>query len=192
KGLEFPIVILGAMEKEFNFMDLNKKYLLHKDDGFATKFIDPIKRISYTTLYYEAVRIQKLREQLAEEMRVLYVALTRAKEKLVMIGNVNSIEKKREDWQQVLDYEDWVLPEYYRVKVKNYLDWVAPALMRHKQNDLLHEGYFSEAVLPEIQEDPSKWKVAVIHAGTLTNLEAADKKDDRELETYIESWTPVP
>src|SRR5690606_35919876 len=102
KGLEFPVVIVGAMASEFNFQDLKKRYLLDKDLGFASNYINPIKRITYSTLYKQAVKQKKLREQLAEEMRVLYVALTRAKEKLVMVGNVNSFVKKQEAWEQML------------------------------------------------------------------------------------------
>src|SRR5690625_1978776 len=116
KGLEFPIVILGGMDKQFNLQDLNQKYLLHKDLGFASKYIDPVKRITYPTLFYYAIREEKLRELLAEEMRVLYVALTRAKEKLVMVANVTGFGKKREKWERMLDYSDWVLPAYYRAR----------------------------------------------------------------------------
>src|SRR5690625_3873975 len=116
KGLEFPIVIMGGMDRQFNMQDLNRKYLLDKDLGFATKFIDPVKRITYPTLYFNAIKQEKLREQLAEEIRVLYVALTRAKEKLVMVGNVNSFAKKQEKWQPILDHSEWVLPAQYRVE----------------------------------------------------------------------------
>lgn len=56
KGLEFPVVILGAMDKEFNVQDLNERYLLHKDLGMASKYIDPVKRITYPTLYYHAMK----------------------------------------------------------------------------------------------------------------------------------------
>src|SRR5699024_4617953 len=70
KGIEFSIVILGGMDKQFNLQDLNQKYLLHKDLGFASKYIDPVKRITYPTLFYYAIREEKLRELLAEEMRV--------------------------------------------------------------------------------------------------------------------------
>ena len=95
-------------------------------------------RISYTTLYFESIKRELLREQLAEEMRVLYVALTRAKEKLVMIGNVNSAEKKLDKWQKIIDHETWVMPPHYRVAMKTYMDWVGPALLRHNQNEILY------------------------------------------------------
>lgn len=193
KGLEFPIVILGAMDKEFNFMDLKRKYLLHKDEGFATKFIDPVKRITYTTLYFEAVKRQMIREQLAEEMRVLYVALTRAKEKLVMIGSVNSVEKKLEKWEQIIDHNDWVMPEHYRVGVKTYLDWVGPALLRHEQNELLRaEVDLPETIPAKIRSDRSKWKVLITHASELTNLETTTQEENKQLEANILAWESVP
>src|SRR5699024_9908549 len=139
KGLEFPVVIVGAMDKQFNLMDLNQRYLLHKDLGFASQFIDPVKRITYPTLLYHAFKREKLREQLAEEMRVLYVALTRAKEKLVMVASVPSFTKKQEKWEKMLDHKDWVLPAHDRMDSKSYLDWVGPALIRHHMNDVLRD-----------------------------------------------------
>lgn len=192
KGLEFPIVIVGEMDKQFNLRDLTEKYLLHKDDGFATKFIDPVKRLSYTTLYYEAVKRKKLREQLAEEMRVLYVALTRAKEKLVMVGYVNSLEKKLEDWELVLDHPEWVLPEHYRIEKKTYLDWVGPALIRHENNEELRTSELPENLPTEIRHDESKWKVSIWHGNELTDLQTDIEQEKEELAEHIIDWKPLP
>lgn len=137
KGLEYPIVILGAMDKNFNQQDLKAKYLLHKDLGFASKYIDPEKRIMYPTLIYQAIKHHMKRELWAEEMRVLYVALTRAKEKLVMIGTVANFEKKQAAYQEVIDAQDWVLPADIRLKSSSYLDWVAYSLVRHPAGQVL-------------------------------------------------------
>ena len=191
KGLEFPVVILGAMDKQFNLMDLRQKYLLHKDFGFATKYIDPVKRITYPTLFYHALNQEKLRELLAEEMRVLYVALTRAKEKLVMVGNVPSFEKKQEKWHKVINHDDWVLPAHFRGDSKSYLDWVGPALLRHKDNDILRSEDIGTSVLKAIQLDPSQWKISIVHGSTLTNLEESTEETDRQLQENIENWQPV-
>src|SRR5699024_11500602 len=90
KGLEFPVVLLGGMDKQFNMQDLMRKYSLHKDMGFGTKYIDPVKRIMYPTLFHVALNEKKKKEMLAEEMRVLYVELKRAKEKHVKVRNVES------------------------------------------------------------------------------------------------------
>lgn len=190
KGLEFPVVLLGGMDKQFNLSDLNQKYLLHKDYGFASKYIDPVKRLSYPTLYYHALRREMLRDQLAEEMRVLYVALTRAKEKLVMIGSVASFDKKKEKWQAVQNHPYWVLPTHGRIEAKTYLDWVAPALVRHHENEVLRLGEIGEQVKEEIQQDPSSWEINIIHAN---ELEETGKQADGELDQlyqHISEWTP--
>ncbi|RDW18236.1 helicase-exonuclease AddAB subunit AddA [Oceanobacillus arenosus] len=191
KGLEFPVVIVGAMDKEFNFRDLSQKYLLHKDLGFASKYIDPVKRITYPTLFYHALKEEKKRELLAEEMRVLYVALTRAKEKLVMIGSVASFEAKQEKWQKIVHHDDWVLPTYYRKDSKTYLDWVGPALIRHESSTSLRTEEIGENVAEAIQSDQSQWQVTVVHASELTNLEEQDIESDLQLREKIKNWQPV-
>ncbi|WP_121615592.1 helicase-exonuclease AddAB subunit AddA [Virgibacillus halodenitrificans] len=191
KGLEFPVVIVGAMDKQFNMMDLNQKYLLHKDLGFATKYIDPIKRITYPTLYFHALSKEKRRELLAEEMRVLYVALTRAKEKLVMIGNVASFEKKQEKWQRMVDHSEWVLPAHFRMDAKTYLDWVGPALIRHEESAILRTDEIHDAVLEEIKIDPSKWDVTILHGSQLANLEESIVEKSLHLKENMAEWKPV-
>ncbi|WP_188455251.1 helicase-exonuclease AddAB subunit AddA [Virgibacillus oceani] len=191
KGLEFPVVILGAMDKQFNLQDLNQRYLLHKDLGFASKYIDPIKRITYPTLLFHAFREEKLRELLAEEMRVLYVALTRAKEKLVMVGNVASFEKKREKWQTMVDHSEWILPAHFRIKSKSYLDWVGPALIRHQSNEALRTGETGDTVLDEIKLDPSEWNVTIVHGSQYANLDEVTAEADADLKENIINWQPI-
>src|SRR5699024_5654760 len=151
--------------------DLRTKYMLDKDLGFATKFIDPDKRITYPTLYYLALKQASLQKLLAEEMRVLYVAMTRAKEKLVMIGNVSSMEKLIDDWAVVANHETWVLPMKRRKKAKTYLDWVGPALVRHQQNEKLRNNEQVIDIVEEVMHDPSNWKIEIIAAESLTNME---------------------
>lgn len=192
KGLEFPVVIVGGMDRQFNLQDLNKKYLLDKDLGFATRYIDSIKRITYPTLHYNALRLVKLKEQLAEEIRVLYVALTRAREKTIMVGNVASFKKKQEKWQQVLDHSDWVLPAQYRVESKSYLDWVGPALIRHEANQVLRgEETVADHVLPSIHFDSSKWTVKVIHGSELVNLDELIEASDLGYKENITNWNKI-
>lgn len=191
KGLEFPIVILGAMHKEFNFRDLHEKYLLHKDKGMAVKYVDPVKRVIYPTLYYHVIEEEKRREMLAEEMRVLYVALTRAKEKLIMVGTVPSFAKKQKKWQKIINHPDWVLPTAFRKSQKTYLDWVGAALIRHKHGDGVRAEEIGENVSEDIINDPSTWKVSVIHASELANLEETQIDENAELKEKLVSWKPV-
>lgn len=189
KGLEFPVVLMGRMDKEFNYMDLRKKYILDKQLGFATKFIDADKQITYPTLFHLALQKEGERKLLAEEMRVLYVALTRAKEKLVMVGNVKDFEKEAAKWQDVLDHPSWVLPNGVRKKARNYLALVGPALMRHVTNDVLHGEYMiSRHVEQDITTDASKWKIEIVPGSGLESITTREKVEYAALEGMIRDW----
>ncbi|QKS71191.1 helicase-exonuclease AddAB subunit AddA [Paenalkalicoccus suaedae] len=130
KGLEFPVVFVAGLNKQFNMMDLRTDYLLHKEMGFATRRIDTEQRVSYPTLYLDVVKELSKRELLAEEMRILYVALTRAEEKLILLATVSNKEDMVDQWSQNVS-EDLLLPNIVRSKAKGFLDWVGPALVRH-------------------------------------------------------------
>jgi ATP-dependent helicase/nuclease subunit A len=155
KGLEFPVVFLGGMGRPFNQMDFNEAYLFDQSFGLAVKAIDPDKRISFTSLPFLAMKEKKQMELKAEEMRVLYVAMTRAKEHLFLIASIKDLAKtltKWEDAQSVLSNE--MLPGYLRAKAKGYLDWIGPAIARHA--DYKQIGNVMEA---NVVESESKWKI---------------------------------
>ncbi|SHM43892.1 helicase-exonuclease AddAB subunit AddA [Gracilibacillus kekensis] len=186
KGLEFPLVIVGAMDKQFNQQDLKAKYLLHKELGFATKYIDPVKRIMYPTLIYHGIKKEMQREMLAEEMRVLYVALTRAKEKVVLVGTVRSLEKKKKKWANITTHQNWVLPSYYRLESLSYLDWVGASLVRHQKGDVLRD---QDVAVPEaITDDVSVWKVERVHQGDYQSIDESNREQIEELEQAIHQW----
>ena len=121
KGLEFPVVFLSGTGKQFNMQDLNNKILLHPEIGIGVKYIDYDRQIEYDTLSKQAMRNQIMLETLSEEMRVLYVALTRAKEKLIITGY--STADKQKDLQEMHDkYNE--LNSILLKKCKTYLDWI--------------------------------------------------------------------
>ncbi|MEI3612850.1 helicase-exonuclease AddAB subunit AddA [Pseudogracilibacillus sp. SO30301A] len=192
KGLEFPVVIIGQINKEFNQQDIRKKYILDKDRGFATKFIDPVKRITYPTLYYQSLKEAFLRKSQAEEMRVLYVAMTRAKEKLVMIGNLPSFEKVQEKWREITEHPAWILPNQQRKKAKTYLELIGPALIRHEDaNHLRDEEQFVD-IPTDIREHPSKWHIEVLPAEELLHINEKEQITKDELKSTIVNWNKVP
>ncbi|WP_347861206.1 helicase-exonuclease AddAB subunit AddA [Salimicrobium sp. PL1-032A] len=191
KGLEFPIVILGGIDKQFNMKDLHSRYLLHKDLGFGSKYIDPKRRLMYPTIAYHALKEKKKREILAEEMRVLYVALTRAKEKLVLVGNVPSFQKKQEKWKRFANYGPWMLPASERLSAKSYLDWIGPSLVRHQQAEVLTAEEIGGEAPESIRQDESEWSVDVIHGSELSAVEEDIGKRDEAVKEAVEEWKPV-
>ncbi len=132
KGLEFPIVFLAGCGRKFNLQDINKSILLHQDLGFGPDFVDFEKRVYYSTLPKEALKYKIRAENISEEMRILYVALTRAKEKLILTGCVRNMQKIFNKWSisdQALD--DSKLPEFKVYKATNFYDWIGPLLSEH-------------------------------------------------------------
>ena len=127
KGLEFPVVFLADLGKQFNFMDLNESILLHQEMGVGVKYIDYEKQIQYDTLSKLAIRNKMLKEILSEEMRILYVALTRAKEKLILTGRVRDYEKQIEKMTKQVNMYSKTQNKINPILVKKYktfMDWI--------------------------------------------------------------------
>ena len=122
KGLEFPIVFLAAMGKQFNRQDAYKKILIDPDLGIGADYLDLENRLKTTTLKKNVLKRRMDLENMGEELRVLYVAMTRAKEKLIMTGTDRSLEKKLEKWRAVPSRGR--LPFTILSTASSYLDWV--------------------------------------------------------------------
>ncbi len=152
KGLEFPVVFLSSTGKQFNLMDLNQNILLHQEMGIGVKYIDYERQVQYDTLTKVALKNKILVETLSEEMRILYVALTRAKEKLFITGLSKDYDKDLEKIsQQVNRYEKTFNSineidkniehsEFSKInpilvkKYKRYLDWIMLVYQYEKEN----------------------------------------------------------
>ncbi len=126
KGLEFPIVFLSRISKKFNIMELNNDdILLHNDLGLGPKYIDTDLNIKFNTLARKAVAIKTKQELVAEELRILYVALTRAKEKMIITGVEKNIEKKLSEKKQLLTcYEKYNKDKISKNILKKYMRYL--------------------------------------------------------------------
>ena len=189
KGLEFPIVILAGMGKQFNFQDLNARLLIHPDFGLGADAILPDRRMIVSTLNKQVIRRRLLEESLGEEIRVLYVALTRAKEKLIMTGTIANLEKELLYLSRFRDNEQELLPAETRLNGKTYWDYVLPALARHRCMDGLYEEF---GLLPShenpLYDDPSEFEVKRITAQMLAQTEVADQATGQMEEDLFDQW----
>lgn len=139
KGLEFPICFVADCAHVFNKKDLNQAfYQVHPSWGYATRIVRPETLQIYSNLPYEAIRLKNELEFLSEEMRILYVALTRAKEKLFMVITLENAEKKLKSMVQGLVNGDRVTPfEVYQGS--SYAHWLITGCLRHPDADDLRQ-----------------------------------------------------
>lgn len=141
KGLEFPIVFVCGMGKQINMQDTRESIALHPDLGIGAPYVDTRLRIRTRTILQKAVQREILLENLGEELRILYVALTRAKEKLILTGVTSKLEDTLKSFEMLKKREEERLPYGLRVKGKSYLDWVLKALARHRAMKPFYERY---------------------------------------------------
>ncbi|SFL33061.1 DNA helicase/exodeoxyribonuclease V, subunit A [Paenibacillus sp. 1_12] len=163
KGLEFPVVFCAAMSKRFNMRDLTEAFMVHKDLGFGPKFTDAAARISYPTLPWLAIRRKQRMEMIAEEMRVLYVALTRAREKLYIVATIKGSDKLLHQWSRYVEHDRMLLPDAAVASARSYMDWIGPAIMRHPSGALLrNQAGITSHPSDILNQDTSLWQVHLI------------------------------
>ena len=165
KGLEFPIVFLSSTGKNFNLKDLRDKILIHQEIGFGPNYENSELKIEYPTLAKEAIKMVSKRESISEEMRVLYVALTRAKEKLIITGIEKDLQKSIESKEkelQIYESEDnaKINPKMLE-SYKSYLDWIELVYLKNKikNSDIFEFNVISKAeILNQTVESEAKRK----------------------------------
>lgn len=156
KGLEFPIVIVAGLGRKFNTRDMSGAMLVHPELGVGLDCIDLERRTKTPTFLKKTIRCQTLLENLGEELRVLYVAMTRAKEKLILVGRIKTTELK----------ENVPLEEEERISVhllsdaSSYMKWIAygldekaPIKVQICGKEDLQEAEFVEAKAEQLARD---------------------------------------
>lgn len=194
KGLEFPVVFAAGLGKSFHRGDEREPFPIHKELGFGPRFVDTELGIAYPTLPQLAIRRKLRSEALAEEMRVLYVALTRAKEKLILVGSAKNLAGNLEEWNaQAASTEGTKLPAYVIHKGNSFLDWIMPALLRHPAAETLREAYRLAPLPPNASiDDGSEWLIAWQPAEELQQAAAAREKTEPWGFQAVKAASPVP
>lgn len=154
KGLEFPVVFVCGMAKQFNETDSRAKAVMHPSLGIGCDCVDTRLRTRQASLLKKIIQKTTSMENLGEEMRVLYVAMTRAKEKLILTGCVGNMEEQAAKWSQTAATPGETLPYSSLTGASSYLDWVMPALMRHPDARMLALSLH----IPYEEFDQSVWK----------------------------------
>lgn len=188
KGLEFPVVIVAGCGKKFNLQDINKKILLHQELGFGPEAVDYSLRLSWPTTAKIALREKIKAETLSEEMRILYVALTRAREKLIIIGTVSNLASAAVKWLDMASIRKSRLSGYDMLKAASYLDWICPALIRHKNCTGFREDLdFAGAFNGELIDDPSVWLINLWDKSDILGVGLSEKRKESEFIKWLDS-----
>jgi len=140
KGLEFPVVILAGCGKSFNKSEASENIIFDKTYGFGPEYINAADGYKFTTAVKKSIKIKKSIEGLAEEMRVLYVALTRAREKLVITGYVKNLDKASDKWSLRGRRKDGRIDPGKVMLSSGFLDWIMSSAVNHKNSNNIFEG----------------------------------------------------
>lgn len=189
KGLEFPVVFVVDLDRQFNLSDSRRTFIYHSDLGIAARVIDRDVKVSYPSLAHRAVKYRLDQETVAEEMRLLYVALTRAKEKLILVSTARDLEARAAKAAEASRLEGWQLPLGQVVKARSWLDWLLAAVARHRDGWPIRAlgagdlgAAFYEPVDPQVAGDSARFAVHVWPGETIDQMgPGRPGKDDPDL-----------
>lgn len=181
KGLQFPVCILAGLSSGFNDSEARNNTVYSTDCGIGFKYFDEEDKTRYTTVSREVI-LDKIRtERLCEEMRLLYVAMTRTQDRLFMTASMTDVYKKSEELKTMLVSAGGEINSNLFARTKSYSDWLILALLLHPNGKELRGNGSSLTV----REDDSVIKVSVIDAESILHTDASEEevnvKADKEL-----------
>ncbi|MBP3886134.1 MAG: helicase-exonuclease AddAB subunit AddA [Cellulosilyticum sp.] len=186
KGLEFSVVFLCDASKKFNNADLRKSVLVHSELGLAPDFVDTEGYVKYPTLPKLAMKQQIRMENTSEEMRVLYVALTRAKEKLFITGTVPQLEDRINTWRMFANRDQKAIMPLGVKRGGSYLNWIGMSLYANQSLDTFREVVGDRPSY--LFEGKSKWQVKVWHKEELGALKEEQQVAVSDKRVLLENW----
>lgn len=186
KGLEFSIVFLCDSGKRFNLNDLKNEVLMHSDLGLAPDYVDTESYVKYPTLPKLAIKQQIKLENTSEEMRVLYVALTRAKEKLFITGTVPNLEDRVAKWQLFASRDTKEIMPLAMKHSSSYLNWIGMSLYAHQGVDFFRNKVGDTPAY--LFNGQSKWQVKVWQKEELGSLKEAQQVEMAHKRESLMNW----
>ena len=187
KGLEFPVVILCDLNKQFNREDLKHPVLVHPQMGLGTERVDLARHIRYDSISKTAIALKLEEEALSEEMRILYVAMTRAKEKLILLDCMKGALRHVTELAHMAQYP--VPPEQVR-SAKSMGDWVLMALLCATEAGSLHRW---TGVYPPDRQSAGSWRVYVHEnpsfAAAAAEVQTAQAAPELPFDPELLEWT---
>ncbi len=150
KGLEFPVCIVAGMGKKMNRRDASSAVLMDMDIGIAVDLTDPVLRIRQRTLRKAALSRKILLDSQAEELRILYVALTRAKEKLIITGVTDDAARLLQGKSGILQHDKTVLPYLTRSSAGSFLELLVTCVMRMEGMEEVFQRCQIDAEAPKV------------------------------------------
>ncbi|MDD2968543.1 MAG: helicase-exonuclease AddAB subunit AddA [Lachnospiraceae bacterium] len=159
KGLEFPICFLAGMAKQFNMQDMRKSMVYDLDYGIGADQIDPVKRYIVPTIRKKMIIHKMKQEMLGEELRILYVAMTRAKEKLILTGTISQYEKGLQNFSIFQQDECKRLPYTALTAAKSFLDLILAVIATstdHRKIFLVQVLKMEDLVVKKMEELSNK------------------------------------
>ena len=180
KGLEFPVVIIAGMDKKRNIKSSSEMIRTSEKMGIGIDIIDDILKYKYPSIYKEIIGLEKTKEEKEEELRILYVAMTRAKEKLIMTAKVKSVEKSLQKLNESvkLNIYNNKLSSKYIMSIDTYLETIMISLI---------EAYNTQKVGKEFEIKIDK-NDFLVYSKSVENVIKINKKSDIEIgNIYIEN-----
>lgn len=174
KGLEFPVVFVSSCGKGFNKQELSENIVFDRELGFGPDYIDAKAGVKLTTAIKKSIKIKKEKEDLAEEMRVLYVALTRAREKLVITGYVKNPDNAFENWYIKGLSKNGRLSTGKVLMASSYMDWIMPTLINEDIKLKLESGELQ--IINPIDSEDTFYKIDVFYPDKINQFLNLDLK----------------
>ena len=174
KGLEFPVVILADTNLEYNERELNDVVILHQDLGIGINVVDDMLGVTYPSVIKQAIKSLSKKELRSEALRVLYVALTRAKEKLIIFSTVNNYEKYNS--KQFILYNNDTIDPFIIENNKTYFSNINMALNKYKILDEKKDIFKINHIKIDLNDDNNIKEFLVKDIDTNINVEEKVKK----------------